>query len=432
MKKITAAVLAAIMCISLFACGKDRVVQPDDEKPERTPVTIPEKTEIKKENTGPAEVQEIVTFFEGIRPVSVTSDREYYYARYSLGPGGMDIVHQYIDLLTEGDYGLVLLKSNCSEDSQGISEYYYFRYEGDAAVKPVWDDQQWHIAVEADLNKTTDKAYISAKYSPDFYLKDDGHRANLSRVTETIILPTPEPTPQPAPQPTPVPAAKPQQETVTHTAPRAPVVTVDKNASYIPEFSAFLSKSPSEEKDRYYGGTRKYYQKLPLDTQNTVVSEVLALLDNDRYQLELIEKVDADNRIEYNYRYTGNVGMDSIHSKNDGTRYYNLQFTVYNKNNDNGYYGIHFHYAPQFTEENVGYTVSAGLPGGSGGGGGTVDFEGGDIPEFSKLECLTCHGTKDCPSCSGRGFKVVDDINKDCTRCNRGTCPACGGTGTRS
>ena len=78
MKKITAAVLVAIMCISLFACGKDRVVQPDDEKPERTPVTILEKTEIKKENTGPAEVQEIVTFFEGIRPVSVTSDREYY------------------------------------------------------------------------------------------------------------------------------------------------------------------------------------------------------------------------------------------------------------------------------------------------------------------------------------------------------------------
>ncbi|MBQ3009279.1 MAG: hypothetical protein IJD80_06815, partial [Oscillospiraceae bacterium] len=135
----------------------------------------------------------------------------------------------------------------------------------------------------------------------------------------------------------------------------------------------------------------------------------------------------ADNRIEYNYRYTGIVDLYIIHSKNDDSRYYNLQFTVYNKNNKNGTYGIHFHYSPQFTEENAGWRVSADIS-----NGGTVDFEGGDIPEFSKLQCLTCHGSKDCNSCNGKGYKIKDGIKSDCTRCTSGDCPACGGTGTRN
>lgn len=206
--------------------------------------------------------------------------------------------------------------------------------------------------------------------------------------------------------------------------------SVDKNASFIPDFSAFLNRSPSEDKDRYYGGYRKYYQKLPLETQNTVISEVLALLDNVRYQLELIEKVESDNRIEYNYRYTGNVNMDSIHSKNDDSRYYNLQFTVYNKNNDNGYYGIHFHYSPQFVAENSGYTVSVNTGGSSGGGGGTVDFEGGNTPDHSKLPCLTCDG--DCTKCGGSTYVGFGDARAKCDRCKgTGNCRTCGGSGTR-
>jgi len=429
MKRVISVALSLLICFTLAACGGGAQSTPPEEEKEKITQDITENTAAKAEQAVP-EVQEMVTFFEGIRPVSVTSDEKYYYARYITGLGGMELVHQYVDVLTDGQYPFSLLDKRTADKDDGAYEYYYFCYEGDDRIKPVWEGEEWHIAVEADVDKRDEDIYISVKYSPDIYLKDDGHRADWSKT----VLPVLTPTPKPAPSPTPEPTQKSEQRTTTapESKPMTPVMSVDKNTSYIPEFSAFLGRNPSEEKDRYYGGTRKYYQKLPLDTQGAVVSEVLSLLDSDRYQLELIEKVDANNRIEYNYRYTGNVGMDLIHSKNDDTRYYNLQFTVYNKNNDNGHYGIHFHYSPQFVEENVGYTVSAGLSGGSGGGGGTVDFEGNDIPEFSKLECLTCHGTKDCPSCSGRGYKVVDDINKDCTRCNRGKCPACGGTGTRN
>ena len=335
-----------------------------------------------------------------------------------------ELIQQFMDILIGEDYGLSLVDIYTYDYESATYKQYYLKYSGNGEDKIQNEDSEWDITIGVTVHKDKPEVTAGICYKLGFHLVDDGHRADYLKVITTA----------PTPVPTVKPAAKPEQSDTQQPAQNtAPAVTaVDKNASYIPDFTAFLNRRPSEDKDRYYGGTRKYYQKISLDTQKTVVSEVLALLDSDRYQLELIEKVDANNRIEYNYRYTGNVGMDSIHSKNDDSRYYNLQFTVYNKNNDNGTYGIHFHYAPQFVEENVGYTVSANAGGGGGSGGGTVDFEGNDLPEHSKLPCLTCDGSGDCDDCGGSIYVYVGGTRTRCNGCKgTGNCRTCGGSGTR-
>ena len=433
MKKLSAFIFAGLLCLSFAGCGQSAQNDEPQQTPATTPVTVTDTVQTPPPAT-PApktpEVEGIATFFEGIQPMSMDIDADGYTVKYATGLGGTELVQQYVDMLVYGGYDIALGDTHTSED--GTVVYYYLDYTGDSQVRTAPGSSKWRITISVTSFEKDEYAIVTAKYSPDLYIAYNGKTADYSTVTKPVTTPTP--TPRPTPKPTAKPAVPAQSgNSQAGDSSQTGSSSVNKNASYIPDFTAFLGKSPSEDKDRYYGGTRKYYQKLPLDTQSTVVSEVLALLDNARYQLELIEKVDANNRIEYNYRYTGNVSMDSIHSKNDESRYYNLQFTVYNKNNDNGYYGIHFHYAPQFSEENAGYTVSVSLPGSSGGGGGTTDFEGGGLPDHSRLQCLTCDGDGDCNKCGGSTYVGYGDARAKCDRCRgTGNCHTCGGTGTRS
>jgi len=442
MKKIMAVILAVLMCFSFVSCGGEEPDMQSETNSQLTQTDIPApeitdtETDAGTDTESAPRVQEIVDYLSGLKPsydrTVVVDGQQFRIVDYEMPLGQETLIEQYIATVSVNckDMQLVDIYSYKNDDKDVTYTYYYVKYEGDSE-KYFGSEMDYHINIAIVEYATDARAEISFGYVKGFEFADEGYRADFSKVV--LKTPAPKPTPEPTEEPVYEPPQGLSGNTVTQ--PSQPVETVDKNASPVPDFTAFLGRNPTEDKDRYYGGTRKYYQKLSLDTQSTVVSEVLNLLGKGRYQLELIEKVESDDTIEYNYRYTGNVSMDSIHSKNDDTRYYNLQFTVYNRNNKNGTYSIHFHYSPQFVEENVGYTVSSNISGGGGGGGGgggTPDFEGGDVPEFSKLPCLTCNGTKDCPSCSGRGYNIVDDIKEDCTRCNRGTCPKCKGSGVRN
>ncbi len=70
--------------------------------------------------------------------------------------------------------------------------------------------------------------------------------------------------------------------------------------------------------------------------------------------------------------------------------------------------------------------------GDNGGHSGVPDHETPDIPEHSKLNCLTCKGDGDCNSCGGSGVDYYGGYKTKCNTCRgSGKCRACGGSGKR-
>ena len=75
----------------------------------------------------------------------------------------------------------------------------------------------------------------------------------------------------------------------------------------------------------------------------------------------------------------------------------------------------------------------------SGNGGGYSDIPGydwSDLPDQSKLDCLTCGGDGDCTKCNGYGevrvHTAAGDFKESCSNCRgSGDCPSCDGSGTR-
>lgn len=71
----------------------------------------------------------------------------------------------------------------------------------------------------------------------------------------------------------------------------------------------------------------------------------------------------------------------------------------------------------------------------SGGSSDDDDFYDRDetfVPEFAKLDCLTCRGDGDCNTCGGDGYTGFGDAKAGCRTCHGdGDCRACGGSGKR-
>ena len=85
-------------------------------------------------------------------------------------------------------------------------------------------------------------------------------------------------------------------------------------------------------------------------------------------------------------------------------------------------------------ETSEAYTEESEDPssGDNGGHSGVPDYEPPDIPEHSKLNCLTCKGDGDCNSCGGSGVDYYGGYKTKCNTCRgSGKCRACGGSGKR-
>ena len=170
---------------------------------------------------------------------------------------------------------------------------------------------------------------------------------------------------------------------------------------------------------------------MPLSSLNAVTRETLSLLQESRYQLKLISTDDnGRGTVRYNFAYTGSASMKMISDKS-GNNTFHVQFTVYEKDD---YFATQLHYCNDFKVTSCGKTVSVSTGASGSGGSGSSSSGGGsgsNLPDHSKLQCLTCDGDGDCNSCGGKGYKIRDGIKSDCTRCTSGNCPSCGGSGTR-
>ena len=89
----------------------------------------------------------------------------------------------------------------------------------------------------------------------------------------------------------------------------------------------------------------------------------------------------------------------------------------------------------------VGALAVGGNSGGGGGsnGGGVIHIGNREpyVPEFAKLDCLTCRGDGDCNTCGGYGevrryAGAGDTVRAKCSTCyGSGNCRTCGGSGKR-
>ena len=83
-----------------------------------------------------------------------------------------------------------------------------------------------------------------------------------------------------------------------------------------------------------------------------------------------------------------------------------------------------------------GFQISNANTGSGGGGDDWFDNDSGyEIPEHSKLDCLTCDGTGDCRKCGGDGEVQYYGQESEWSKCptchGSGDCTRCGGSGKR-
>ena len=213
-----------------------------------------------------------------------------------------------------------------------------------------------------------------------------------------------------------------------------PTQTVDKSSKILPDLTDFLGKAPATS-GKYQGGRRAQYQNLDATYINTATSELINLLTSKEYQLRLLKKRTTGNdglTDRYEFKYMGSSTVSQISGKNDDYLF-NVELAIY-KSKKGDTFSVQLHWAPEFEIVDSGRHVSVKLHDGSGGGTGGDDIADGDvdIPEFAKLDCLTCKGDGDCTRCGGDGYTNFGDAKAGCDKCHgNGKCTACGGTGKR-
>ena len=213
------------------------------------------------------------------------------------------------------------------------------------------------------------------------------------------------------------------------------VPEINKNATILPDLTSFLGKSPTIE-GKYQGGKRAQYKKLDETYREKATEELLSLLGEEKYQLKLKEKrVTGNDKLtdRYEFIYTGNASVSEISGKNDDYLFH-VELAIY-RDNKGEFFSVQLHWANEFVIDDSGKRVSVklhdGISGSGSGGGGIADGEV-DIPEFAKLDCLTCKGDGDCTRCGGDGYTGFGDAKAGCNRCHgNGKCTACNGTGKR-
>lgn len=199
----------------------------------------------------------------------------------------------------------------------------------------------------------------------------------------------------------------------------------------IPDFGAFCGGDVNFYLDEK-GGTTSWKKGYEFKPNSTVVEEYLALLESDyKFSLEKTRSSDVGNSaITYGYAYTGTELVSSV----DQTfKWLECEISV-TQWDDHTRIVIRYGYQLNYTDSGERTTAPTEAYGASGGGGGgSSSGSGGFTPDASKLPCLTCNGSGDCPTCGGDGYLFSSASGKEdrnCWRCgsNRGRCPTCNGS----
>ena len=190
------------------------------------------------------------------------------------------------------------------------------------------------------------------------------------------------------------------------------------------------------EKDILHGtrGRRWQFQDIsPYESLEELTAELLALLQEPRWQLELVdedhsvfETGDMNGSDTYYFKYTGTAELTQIED-HLGVRldHVNVVFyhtAVYDK------YTIDIFRSPELEAVDPGSRVSADV-------GAPQKEEASDEDDFWE-KCSSCHGSGRCTRCNGSGevdkFQAgLGWVELDCTSCSGGKCRWCGGDGKR-
>ena len=252
--------------------------------------------------------------------------------------------------------------------------------------------------------------------------------------------PTPEPTPTPAPTPTSTPAPTPPPEPTPTSEPTPePTPAVDPSSKLLPDVFTFLYHERSYQTDGSHGRKISCNGSHPGTSFEPVLEELLTLLDEDKYQLELTDSwinphYSGIEMQQYFYIYTGTAeGMETLVDKYEEHEFHvMLQMTYYP---DGDYFKLSLSYCNQFDVEDPGKrTVWDIEHDGEGGPLTSPPDSGGDSGSDFWEKCPACHGSGNCTHCGGDGevkkFQAgLGWVEQDCTLCSRGNCRHCNGTG---
>lgn len=241
-----------------------------------------------------------------------------------------------------------------------------------------------------------------------------------SPTPELSARPMPEPTPEPTPTPAPTPA-------------------VDPSSKLLPDIFAFLYHDRPVQTDGGHGRSMSCNGSHPGAAFEPVMEELLALLDEEQYQLELIDQwinphYSGIEMYDYFYVYTGTAeGMKTLSDQHEEHEFHVMLRMTYYPEYD--YFKLSISYCNQFDMVDPGKHTTRDMEHDSDGGLLTSPpVGGGDSGSNFWEKCSACHGSGNCTHCGGDGevkkFQAgLGWVELDCTLCNRGNCRYCNGTG---
>lgn len=219
--------------------------------------------------------------------------------------------------------------------------------------------------------------------------------------------------------------------------------SMDSSSKLIPDLGAFLLRDEMFSKDHYaYGlpyGREVSFQYIPLQAYETVRGEVLSLMQESCYQLELVESRENEfyslTAVDYYYNYTGTAGEITQITDRYEEKYTFHVMLRFLPDPEEGYFHIFYFYcdALELTEPDI-HTVRNTAIGSDGDILTEIPDGVSDNDDDFWEKCSSCHGSGDCTRCDGTGevqkFQAgLGWVDQDCTSCSGGNCRWCGGTG---
>ena len=199
------------------------------------------------------------------------------------------------------------------------------------------------------------------------------------------------------------------------------------DSNLLPDMSAFLNREPD-------GGNSSpvYFKKIPDNLGDTVAAEMLALLQQDKYQLELIGVRTSDNGsmeyTKYDFLYVGNAEGIALRSNAYEEKIFHVELEVRDRKAEDEPTDILYKFSDGFTLEDPGSRVSVSLSG--------PKEESNNSSSSGERDCLFCGGSGRCSTCGGSGTvrkwvagTTHDYVTQDCTSCVSGSCRSCSGSG---
>ena len=212
-----------------------------------------------------------------------------------------------------------------------------------------------------------------------------------------------------------------------------PEKPVDPADHIFPDLEVFFGLPLEKDNEHNARGWRWQFEDVkPYDQLEAVKSELLTLLQEPRWQLELVDEEhavyetgDMNAADHYYFRYTGTAALtqieDDLGLRLDHVNVVFYHHAVYDK------YTIDIFRSPELEAVDPGSRISADV--------GTPEKESGSDADNDFFEkCSACHGSGRCTHCGGddevKKFQAgLGWVEQNCTFCSGGRCRYCGGSG---